>query len=212
MSRTRNLVLFALAGIAGLILLSFTVPRATAGGGQEKVQICHRTASESNPYVLITVPTEEANGHITGTNSQHNHKVYWDSAGVWDGIPHAAGAERMDYYASAGGSGNCTNGASPTATPTPTETPTASETATETPSVTPTPSETPSPTPSETPTETPSVTPTGPSQTPTSAPPSLIPPTSSSVPHHQSPPHMLIHQSQQPHQPVAVPTQVEAGL
>jgi hypothetical protein len=80
----------------------------------DKVGVCHRTASESNPYVLINVPQDEANGHITGTSKQHNHKVYWNEAGVYDGITHAAGDERMDYYASDGLSGNCSNGQPPT--------------------------------------------------------------------------------------------------
>jgi hypothetical protein len=83
---------------------------ATAGNGQDKVDVCHRTASESNPYVFISVPQDEADGHITGTGKQHNHKVFWDTAGVWDGFSHNAGDERVDYYAAGGLSKNCTNG------------------------------------------------------------------------------------------------------
>jgi hypothetical protein len=60
--------------------------------------------------VLINVPQDEANGHLTGTNKQHNHKVYWKSDGVYDGIAHTAGQLKEDYLASDGLSGNCTNG------------------------------------------------------------------------------------------------------
>lgn len=112
--KTRNRVfgplISVLAVIVGLVLVG---PINPANASVDKVGVCHRTASESHPYVLINVPQDEANGHITGTNKQHNHKVYWDAAGTWDGIEHAAGAERMDYYASDGISGNCSNGEQP---------------------------------------------------------------------------------------------------
>jgi hypothetical protein len=112
--KTRNRVfgplISVLAVIFGLVLVG---PINPASASVEKVGVCHRTASETNPYVLITVPVDEANGHITGTDKQHNHKVYWNAAGTWDGMEHAAGAERMDYYASDGISGSCSNGEQP---------------------------------------------------------------------------------------------------
>lgn len=115
---------------------------ATEGNGQDKVGVCHRTASETNPYVYIEVPADEANGHITGTDKQHNEQVTWKSDGTWRGVPHKAGDLKLDYYASSAAECEDTVPTTPTETPsTPTETP---STPTETPSV---------------PTETPSVTP-----------------------------------------------------
>lgn len=86
----------ALVVVLGVLLLAPLPATAT-----DKVGVCHRTASESHPYVFIEVPAENANGHITGTASQHNHSVTWPEAGTWNGVPHAAGDERLDYYATA---------------------------------------------------------------------------------------------------------------
>jgi hypothetical protein len=94
------------------VLMTLMMP-ASADPPGGKVDVCHRTASESNPFVLINVPQDEANGHITGTNSQHNKKVYWKSDGTWDGISHSAGDLKLDYYAADGDSKNCTNGEEP---------------------------------------------------------------------------------------------------
>jgi hypothetical protein len=121
------------------------------GGGQDKVGVCHRTASESNPYVYISVPADEANGHITGTDKQHNQQVTWKTDGTWRGVAHKAGDLRLDYLAS---SPNDCEDTTPTTTPTPTPT-------TSTPTTTPT-----------TPTTAPTTAPT----TPTTAAPTTTPP------------------------------------
>lgn len=73
---------------------------AAGEGKKEKVGVCHRTGSETNPYVYIEVPADKANGHITGESKQHNHNVVWKSDGVWNGEAHAAGDEKLDYLAS----------------------------------------------------------------------------------------------------------------
>ncbi|WP_426245655.1 hypothetical protein [Nocardioides sp. LHG3406-4] len=84
----------------------------------DKVGVCHRTASpdDKNPYVYISVPRDEANGHITGTDSQHNHKVTWREDGIWRGVPHKAGDERLDYFAP-GGAADCNDTTPPTPEP-----------------------------------------------------------------------------------------------
>jgi hypothetical protein len=144
-----------LAALVVLVGAAFAVP---AFAGNDKVGICHRTGSESNPYVYLSVPADKANGHITGDAPQHKGDggtKYWEAAGEWDGRVHAAGDPRLDYYASEGTSGDCGTGEPPvdeTEPPTPTETPTTTP---------PVPTETPTTTP-PVPTETPSV----PSETP----------------------------------------------
>ena len=97
--------LFVLLFTSILVLSGLTAANATG-----KVDVCHRTASNTNPYVKINIPADEANGHITGTSSQHNQQVTWDSAGTYDGIPHAAGSPRLDYFADQGISGDCSDG------------------------------------------------------------------------------------------------------
>jgi hypothetical protein len=92
-------------------------------GGQDKVGVCHRTASESNPYVYISVPEDEANGHITGTDKQHNQTVTWKTDGTWRGVPHQAGALRLDYYASSSAECEDTTPTTPPTTTPPTTTP-----------------------------------------------------------------------------------------
>ena len=72
---------------------------ANAGGGRHKVGVCHRTASETNPYTFISVPKDEAEGHITGKSKQHNEKIVWKSDGTWRGVEHSKGDLKLDYYA-----------------------------------------------------------------------------------------------------------------
>lgn len=129
----------AALAVTGVLSLAgaVTAPAWAGGpdsGGQDKVGVCHRTASESNPYVYISVPEDEANGHITGTDKQHNQSVTWKTDGTWRGVPHRAGDLRLDYYASS--SAECedtTPTTPPTTTPPTTTTPT-----TTTPTTTPT--------------------------------------------------------------------------
>lgn len=107
--RTQHLVRTALAlALAGLLTilgggLMLTQGQGAAAdpGGQDKVAVCHRTASEGNPYTYLEVPEDEANGHITGTSKQHNTKVVWKTDGTWRGVAHRAGDLKLDYLAQA---------------------------------------------------------------------------------------------------------------
>jgi len=77
-----------------------------ASAAQGKVGVCHRTASDTNPYVYIEVPADEANGHITGTGKNHKKPRVWKSDGTWRGAPHQEGDPKEDYFAP-GGAGDC---------------------------------------------------------------------------------------------------------
>lgn len=90
--------------IAALAVLMISVAgfvmSAASADPKEKVGVCHRTASDTNPYVYLDVPEDEANGHITGDSKQHNENVVWKTDGVWRGVPHVAGDVKVDYLAS----------------------------------------------------------------------------------------------------------------
>jgi hypothetical protein len=138
----------AALAVTGVLSLAgaVTAPVWAAGpdnGGQEKVGVCHRTASESNPYVFISVPEDEANGHITGTDKQHNQKVTWKTDGTWRGVPHQAGDLRLDYYASSSAECEDTTPTTPPTTTPPTTTPPTTTPPTTTPTTTAPPTTTP---------------------------------------------------------------------
>lgn len=118
--------------IIALTLLLMCAVVAFAGGGHDKVGVCHRTASETNPYVYLYIPADEASGHITGTDKQHNEQVVWKSDGTWRGVEHKAGAPKLDYYANY--KTDCEDQTSPPTTTTTTQTspPTSSTTTTTT--------------------------------------------------------------------------------
>jgi hypothetical protein len=132
----------AVAVALPLALFGTTVAFAT--GGHDKVGICHRTNSDSNPFVYLEVPADEANGHITGTDKSHNDQGRWKSDGTWRGVTHKDGDEKHDYFAESkadcvdtpvgtttttGGTSSTTTTSSTTSTtPTETETSTTSTT------------------------------------------------------------------------------------
>lgn len=141
---------------AGLIAV-FAIATALAGAGgvsatkpdengDHKVQLCHRTASDTNPYVLIEVDVASLDAHL---NNLPGHPAKTNA----DGSP------RNDYLYSE--ETPCSPEPTPTSTPTVTSEPTPTPTSTVTPSSSPdaTPSVAPSPvpTPSE-PTSTPTPT------------------------------------------------------
>lgn len=91
----------ALLGIVGTAGSANAAPK-------EKVGVCHRTGSDTNPYVYTRVPADEANGHITGTAKNHKSPRVWKSDGTWRGTSHVAGDEKRDYLAP-GGAADCTD-------------------------------------------------------------------------------------------------------
>lgn len=128
---------------------------ATGGGNGDKVSICHRTASDTNPYVFITVASQAAaQAHIGNTAKGHFAKA-WKTAGTFRGEAHLPGDAKDDYYATVEADCEDTVVTEPTEPPTtepttePTETPTTepTEPPTTEPTETPAPSETPTPKP-----------------------------------------------------------------
>jgi hypothetical protein len=119
----------ATAGVA-LTIAVFTAGASlafvSADRPEENVPICHRTASDANPYNLIRVDPNGYNGH-----DLHPGDLIPAPGGTCPSQPPTP-----------------TPTPTPTETPTPTPTPTPTETPTPTP--TPTPTETPTPTPTET--------------------------------------------------------------
>lgn len=70
---------------------------ATPPGNETKTGICHRTASDSNPYVFIEVDDNSLQSHLTDTKG-HFPKP-WKSDGVFRGVAHVAGDLKHDYKA-----------------------------------------------------------------------------------------------------------------
>lgn len=146
-------ILAALALLMLVFGLTATVVVATKPNPEHKVGICHRTASDTNPYVFIKVDVASLSpGHLDNADPGHKPR-FWKSDGTFRGVAHVKGDAKDDYLAP-GGKADCedfTVNATPTPTPTPTATPTM------TPAETPveTPAETPVMTPVETPVETP---------------------------------------------------------
>jgi hypothetical protein len=74
---------------------------ATQPDPEHKVDICHRTASDTNPYVLINVDEASLSpGHLDNADPGHKPK-FWKSDGTWNGVPHSEGDAKDDYLASA---------------------------------------------------------------------------------------------------------------
>jgi LPXTG-motif cell wall-anchored protein len=78
--RERSFTLLVVVITALLLVLAFSM---TAEGASEKVQLCHATGSESNPYVLIEVaPTAVENAHV----DRETGNLHGDSLGNQDFI------------------------------------------------------------------------------------------------------------------------------
>jgi hypothetical protein len=67
---------------AVIAISSLTAAIAVAGGASaasaHKVKICHGTASDSNPYVVISVDRSALAGHFDGTAPGHGWKNHPD--------------------------------------------------------------------------------------------------------------------------------------
>jgi len=111
---------------AGLLVFAITSATFATQPPDHKVGLCHRTASDSNPYVYIEVDVASLPAHL---NNLPGHPAKTNA----DGSP------RNDYLADS--ASDCDQQSEPTPTPTP------EPTATPTPSETPVPSVTPSDTP-----------------------------------------------------------------
>ena len=86
----------------GLVMLA--APAATADGPEgpppgnlTKTGICHRTASDSNPYVFEEVDDESLDAHYH--NLAGHPAKYWKSDGTWRGVEHSEGDAKNDYQA-----------------------------------------------------------------------------------------------------------------
>lgn len=128
--------LIALTAAATLALPVAAVATPPGDDGEHKVAICHRTASDTNPYVYIEVDEASLSpGHLD--NADPGHKpTYWKSDGVFRGVAHSDGDPKDDYLAP-GGPSDCEDFPSTTTPPVTTSTTTTStETTTTTPPVT----------------------------------------------------------------------------
>jgi len=191
----KNILSIAIAGIM-LFTLAFSfssIAKADNNSDGDKVTICHRTNSTSNPYNTETVDENSVNGQGNGDHLLHIGSVFNPNTNYpaphngdqWGDIIPPFNNNNQSYDNPqtslnwpAGQSiwaNNC-NIPTPTATPTitPTTTPTATPTCTPTPTptVTATPTATPTITPTvtatpEEPTPTPTITPTSEEPTPT---------------------------------------------
>ncbi len=76
-ARTAGLIATAAFAVAAV-----AAPAATLASkpidGEHKVTICHRTASDTNPYVLITVDVASAGANVDGHADEHQGPV-WDA-------------------------------------------------------------------------------------------------------------------------------------
>ena len=149
--------------------LLFAVGTSSASS-EDKVTICHRTSSQTNPYVRQTVDRSS----IKEGHSLHVGPVWSDGIEPFWGDIIPPFEDFAGYNWTEEGQSiwsNKCNLVSPTPTPTPTETENETESPTPTPTPTPTATETetPTPTPSETVTETPTPEPTE-TETPTATP------------------------------------------
>jgi hypothetical protein len=74
----RKKIISSVALVAGLAGLG--VAAAPSGAEPaEKVRVCHGTASETNPYVLIEVSANALRGHIDEADGQaHGHRNHPD--------------------------------------------------------------------------------------------------------------------------------------
>lgn len=99
--RTRMATALAAVGAlvmsGGLVMLG-AAPTATATPGDpHKTSVCHRTASDTNPYVFITVDDASLEAHYNNLPG-HPAKA-WKSDGTFRGVAHKAGELKSDYAA-----------------------------------------------------------------------------------------------------------------
>ena len=75
----KKLVCVSMLAALGLIVgIGVVQNQARAELKDHKIKICHGTASEKNPYVLITVDRNALKGHLDGTAPGHGKNNYPD--------------------------------------------------------------------------------------------------------------------------------------
>jgi hypothetical protein len=86
--------------------------------GEHKQGLCHRTASDTNPYVFIEVDVASLPAHL---NDLPGHPAkQWKTDGTFRGAAHVAGDLKSDYVAD--DALQCVDTVTPTETPSPTPT------------------------------------------------------------------------------------------
>lgn len=88
-----------IAGLLALAILaiSASVVTATKPDPEHKVALCHRTASDTNPYVYIEVDEASLDAHL---NNLPGHPAKeWKTDGTFRGVAHVAGDLKSDYLA-----------------------------------------------------------------------------------------------------------------
>jgi hypothetical protein len=69
--------------VAALVIAATAFAGVAGAAPEDKVLLCHGTASEPNPYALISVDASALNGHFDGTAPGHgpnNHPDLYPSA------------------------------------------------------------------------------------------------------------------------------------
>jgi LPXTG-motif cell wall-anchored protein len=92
----------ALAAVGALVMsggvVMLAASPAAVAGNETKTAICHRTASDTNPYVFEEPDDNALDAHF---NNLPGHPAkYWKSDGIWRGVPHKASDAKNDYRAS----------------------------------------------------------------------------------------------------------------
>lgn len=105
--------------IVGFIVATSMSASATQPDPEHKVGLCHRTASDTNPYVFIEVDEASLPAHL---NDLPGHPAkQWKTDGTFRGVAHVAGDLKSDYLAET--SADCADFPTESPSPTPTETP-----------------------------------------------------------------------------------------
>ncbi len=81
---------------SGVALMVAATP---ANAAVNKVNICHATSSDTNPYTFISVDSDSAKlkGHL---QHRENPNKQWKSDGSFNGVPHVDGAAKPDLIGS----------------------------------------------------------------------------------------------------------------
>ena len=103
LSRIRRRGATVACAVIGVFLISSgfsltTSAYATKPAPDHKVNVCHATSSDTNPYVFINVDiaSTKFEGHLMHRNDPN--KV-WKSDGWWNGTWHTAGSAKRDFIA-----------------------------------------------------------------------------------------------------------------